>query len=298
MSDKNFSPVVIALGYFDSVHLGHQKVINNACVLAKQNNAKTVVFTFKGNLKGALGCGKEKTVFTFKEREKFIKALGVDEIYFAPTDKEFLSLSKLDFLDKLCSTYNVLGFVSGEDYRFGKFGEGNTEFLSEYAKNNGQTYVIVDTLSTDSEKISTTLIKSLLSDGKVKQVNALLGRKYSITGEVFADRKVGRTIGFPTLNIKVDKDKHQLKDGVYYGGITLDGVDYKAVINYGARPTYGLEEKLIEAHVIDFNGDLYGETVTILFDAFMREVKKFDSEIQLKEQLKADIKSVREGKYD
>ncbi|MBR2498945.1 MAG: riboflavin biosynthesis protein RibF [Clostridia bacterium] len=298
MLDKQLEPVVIALGYFDSVHLGHQKVINNAQVLAKNKGAKVVVFTFKGNLKGVLNGEKEKTVFTWQEREKFIKDLGVDDIYFAPTNREFLSLSKKEFLDKLCSAYKVVGFVSGKDYRFGKFGEGGVSYLSEYAKDKGITYLIVDTLSTKSEKISTTLIKSLLSDGKIKEVNALLGRKYSITGEVFADRKVGRAIGYPTLNIKVDKDKHGLKDGVYFGDVTLDGIKYGAVINYGARPTYGLEEKLIEAHVIDFSGDLYGKTVTLFFNAFMREVKKFDSEEQLKEQLKADVKSVRDGNYD
>ncbi len=298
MSDKKLTPVVIALGYFDSVHLGHQKVINQARSLAKEKKAKTVVFTFKGNLKGALKGEKEKAVFTYSEREEFIKSLGVDEIYFAPTNKEFLSLSKLDFLDKLCSTYNIVGFVSGKDYRFGKFGEGDTEFLTNYAKEHNQTYLVVDTLSTDKEKISTTLIKKLLSEGDLAQANALLGRQYSVTGEVFEDRKVGRKIGFPTLNMKANKDKHQLKDGVYYGNITLNGVKYMAVINYGARPTFGLDEKLIEAHVIDFNGDLYGQTVTVFFSRFMRDVKKFSNEKSLSEQLKADIQSVREGKYD
>ena len=298
MLDKNFSPVVLALGYFDSVHLGHQKVINSARLLAKEKGAKTVVFTFKGNLKGALGGEKEKTVFTYLEREKFIKSLGVDEIYFAPTNREFLSLSKQEFLDKLCSSYSVVGFVSGKDYRFGQFGSGDVEFLSEYAKKNGQTYLVVDTLNDKNEKISTTLIKNLLSEGKIKKVNALLGREYSVSGEVFSDRKVGRTIGFPTLNIMVDKDKHQLKDGVYYGNVTLDGINYKAIINYGARPTFNLNEKLIEAHVLDFNGDLYGQTVTISFSEFIRNVKKFDTKNQLKEQLRTDINLVREGKYD
>ena len=96
----------------------------------------------------------------------------------------------------------------------------------------------------------------------------------------------------------MDKDKHQLKDGVYYGNVTLDGINYKAIINYGARPTFNLKEKLIEAHVLDFNGDLYGQTVTLLFSEFIRDVKKFDSEIELKEQLRTDINLVREGKYD
>ena len=121
MSDKVLKRAVIALGYFDSVHCGHKKVIEKAKELANSFNAITVVFTFEGNLKAVLGNQQEKVVFTQLEREKFIKGLGVDEIYFAPVSQEFLSISEREFLDVLNDKYKVVAYVSGQDYRFGKF---------------------------------------------------------------------------------------------------------------------------------------------------------------------------------
>ena len=293
MSDKIKVSCVVALGYFDSVHLGHKKVIESARAKAKECGAKTVVFTFKGNLKAAVGSGEEKTVFSTIEREKFIKSLGVDEIYFAPVDVNFLSLGKLAFLNLLNRKYNIKCYVSGNDYHFGKFGKGGVEDIANYAKKHEQDYIIVDTFNLCGQKVSTTAIKKLLDEGDVKAAATLLGRAYSVQGRVFEDRKVGQKLGFPTANVKIDKDKHRLKDGVYAGRVELDGKTYKTVINYGARPTFDLEEKLLETHVIDFNGQLYGKEITLLFDDFLREIKKFGSEEQLKKQLEMDVATVK-----
>ena len=298
MSDKIKVPSVIALGYFDSVHLGHKKVIESAIDIAKEYGAQTVVFTFKGNLKAAVGGGDEKAVFSAKEREQFIKELGVDEIYFAPVDLNFLSMGKLAFLNLLNRKYDIKCYVSGNDYRFGRFGQGSVQDIIRYAKKNGQDYKIVETFNLDAEKVSTTAVKKLLDEGNVKGVNALLGRAYSISGAVFEDRGVGHKIGFPTVNVKIDKDKHRLKDGVYAGRISLDGKIYKTIINYGARPTFDLSEKLLEAHIIDFCGELYGKEITLQFDGFIRDIKKFDDQEQLKSQLEKDLAEVKEGKYD
>ena len=120
-----------------------------------------------------------------------------------------------------------------------------------------------------------------------------MGRQYSVTGEVFEDRKVGTTLGFPTVNIKIDDQKHRLKSGVYAGKITVDGNEYKAVINYGARPTFGLDASLIEAHLIGFSGQLYGRELKVRFDDFLRDVKKFDSVEQLKLQIEKDLERVK-----
>ena len=293
----NFRPTVIALGYFDSVHLGHQKVIKRAKDIAQKNNMSLTVFTFFGNLKGAIG-GQDKCVFLTKEREKFLKNLGVDEIYFAPVTKEFLQTDRKDFLDYLNQKYNIKYYVSGADYTFGAFGKGNTEYLTDYAIKNGQQHVIVDTFLMSNQKVSTTLVKSLLLKGDVKGANELLARNYSISGVVVKDRQVGTKLGFPTANILLDKDKFRLCDGVYLGKVILDNKDYYAIINYGARPTFDLEQKLLEVHIIDFCGDLYGSEIEVLFVDYIRPIKKFDSVDELKKQLQSDLKSVREGKYD
>ncbi len=295
MSDKR---TVIALGYFDSVHKGHRKVIQKARELAEKYSAKLAVFTFGGNLKGAILGEEEKCVYTPYERKLIMEELNVNEVFFAPVTKEFLGLDKKEFLDFLNRKYNIACYVSGEDCRFGHKGLGDKEFLKEYAKAHLQEYFICSTENYKEDKISTTRIKENLRIGKVKEAGEMLGRSYSVTGKVFEDRKVGRNLGFPTVNIKIDKDKFKLLEGVYKGRAIACGVEYKAVINYGARPTYDLNEKLIEAHIVDFSGDLYGRETTIYFDNFMRSIIKFTSEKELKSQLELDLKGVKEGKYD
>ena len=298
MLDNKNTPVVIALGYFDSVHRGHQKVIKTAKEQANLIGAKAVVFTFKGNLKSAISGGEEKVVFTPEERTEFLKNAGADFIYFAPVSEEFLSLDKTEFLDFINGEFNIKGYVSGGDYRFGKGGKGCISDIIDYAKHKNQLVITEDTLNEKGEKISTTLIKNCLLDGDVVKANLLLGRDYSISGKVFEDRKVGRKLGFPTVNIKIEKDKHPLKDGVYFGSIILDGKKYKTLINYGARPTYSLNEKLLEAHILDFSGELYGREITVNFSGFLREIIKFKDENGLKAQLLADLDKVRGKDYD
>ncbi len=295
MSDKK---TVIALGYFDSVHIGHRKVMQKARELAQKTNSNLAVFTFKGNLKEYLKCEDGKCVYTPCEREQLIKEIGVDEIFFAPVTKEFLSLDKREFLDFINKRYDIRCYVSGEDYRFGNKGLGDSDYLREYAKSKGQDYVVCQTENFQGEKISTTRIKKCLKDGSVKKAGQMLGRSYSVTGRVFEDRKIGRKLGFPTVNIAIDKDKFQLLGGVYKGSVYINGVKYSAIINYGARPTFDLQNKLVEAHVVDFNGDLYGKEITLYFEEFMRDIIKFDNENQLKEQLEIDLKNAKENNND
>ncbi len=293
MLDKLNERVVIALGYFDSVHLGHQRVIKTAKEQAEMFGAKTVVFTFKGNLRATLSGGQGNVVYNACERENFIKDLGVDQVFFAPTSRNFLSMGKLAFLNYLNKIYDICCYVSGEDYRFGKRGKGDVQYLERYAKLRGQTVKTVDTLNFEYGKISTTVIKELLTSGKIEKANQLLGRTYSVSGMVFADRKVGSALGFPTINLKQEKEKQSLKFGVYAGSVAFNGVNRKALINYGARPTFDLDEPLIEAHILNFSGDLYGAKVTVEFERFMREVIKFENKEQLIKQLTKDLEMVK-----
>ena len=295
MSDKK---TVIALGYFDSVHSGHRRVLERAKSIAEASGAQFAVFTFDKNVKAFFSEQEDKSVYTANERLEILKELGADEVFFAPVTKEFLGMDRKSFLDFLNEKYNISCYVSGADYRFGKKGEGNVEYLKVYAEENGQNSVVVDTVNFAEKKISTTRIKELLRMGNVKSANAMLGRKYSISGIVFNDRGVGRKLGFPTLNIKLQQDKFRLVDGVYKGHVFIEGEFYHALINYGARPTFGLDEKIVEAHLLDFEGDLYGREVRVFFDDFIRNIMKFEKIEELKQQLAFDIKAVRNGEYD
>ena len=297
MSDKAKKSAVIALGFFDGVHLGHLEVISRAKELAKSCGAITVALTFSGNLKGVFKAD-EKNILSSSERERALLLSGADEVFFAPISSEFLSLSAIEFLEFLDEKYSVVGYVSGEDYRFGKNGSGNVGTLREYAKNNNRTVITVGGVIIDGERVSSTAIKSALKAGDVKRANAYLGRPYAVTGSVFEDRKVGKSLGFPTVNVKIDKEKAKLLDGVYAGKITLDGKEYRTIINYGARPTFDLEEKLIEAHIIDFCGNLYGKEITLKFTGFIRKIQKFDGATELACQLRKDVENTKAGKYD
>ena len=286
-------PTVIAMGYFDSVHLGHQRVIKEARALADKKGCSLTVFTFLGNVKDVLNGRKETSVYLPKEREKIIKDLGADEIYFAPITKEFLSLDKKVFLDNLNQKFVIKGYVSGIDYTFGAFGKGNVEYLTEYAKMHNQTHVVVDTLTIEHQKVSTTLINRLLESGDVNKVNRLLGRNYSICGTVKKDRQVGKTLGFPTANVLLDNQKFAIKTGVYLGVVWVNGKLYKSIINYGARPTFDLDKKLVEAHLIGFDGDLYEKQIEVQFLEYMRDIQKFDSAEKLIEQLERDVQKIK-----
>ena len=155
MSDKKIKPVVLALGYFDSVHKGHRQVIKNATDFAKNKGAKTVIYTFSGNFKASLGGDNVKFVYTDKERLATYKSLGCD-VKFVVADKDFLAMDRRAFLDKLNSEFNVLAYSCGEDYRFGKDGKGDVEFLKSYANSKGQAVLVSKILSKGDKKISST----------------------------------------------------------------------------------------------------------------------------------------------
>ena len=295
MSDKK--QVIIALGYFDSVHKGHVKVINTAISKAKEQGVSPAVFTFKGDLKKALNLPEDKCVFTYKEREKIIRSLGVKEIFFAPTDKNFIGKTKVEFLDYLNDIYSIKGYVCGEDYTFGR-DRGDIMFLQDYAKANNQTLNVVNLMEMGGKKIATTEIKEMLKNGNVCLANQNLYQSYFVTGRVFHDRKVGALMGVPTANVKINKDKYPLKPGVYAGQLTVNGNTYKAVVNYGARPTFKLKNQLIEAHIINFNQDIYGKTVKIEFNDYIREIKEFSSKEELIKRIEQDISIAKEKVYD
>lgn len=282
---------VIALGYFDSVHLGHKKIIECAAFAAWRLSVKSVVFTFDGEP------GKKQdggSVLTTAERKSVICGeLGADELLIVKPDSEFMATDKTRFLEFLDEKYDILGYVCGFDYTFGCGASGNAAFLESYAIAHGRFTEIIGEVTAGGEKISTTRVKRLLADGEVEKANLLLTVPYFVTGKVEHERGVGRQIGFPTVNVFPESDKFPLKNGVYAGHITVNGKRYKTITNYGSRPTFGLDKRVVEAHIDGFDGDLYGQTVTLYFDRYLREIIKFDNVSELVLQLKKDIGAIR-----
>ena len=265
------------VGGFDGFHLGHRQLL----LRAKQSGLPVGVMTIVG--------GKEKPLFTFEERETIFKKAGADFVFELPFS-EIKDLSPQEFLGILLFEFQVKLFVCGEDFRFGKMALGTPEDL----KGGNRVCVDIQKLVTvDGVKVSSHEIKNLLKQGDVEKANRLLEEPFFLTGEVVADRKIGRTIGFPTANIEYPKEKFPLKQGVYETLVEVDGVFYKGITNYGARPTFDNERVLTETYLDGFDGDLYGKKLTVAFVRFLREIRKFDSAQDLKTQLQEDIRRVR-----
>lgn len=275
----NSLPCVILLGGFDGLHLGHRRLVARARTFGLPIGIMTIE-----------DCKSTGNLFTVSEREEIFKSAGVDFVLEMP----FLNIKDLspeEFINLLKKDRTVKAFVCGTDFRFGAGAKGTPETILGL----GEKVFVEDLLFENGEKIGASLIKSLLANGKVEQAKKLLGHAFFLEGQVQEDRKIGRTIGFPTANIRYPKGKFPIKSGVYETSAIIDGVSYKGITNYGARPTFLDREIWTETHFISYTGDLYGKKIKIEFERFLREIKKFDSAEELKSQLIKDVRSVTEN---
>lgn len=270
--------VAMLLGGFDGLHAGHRRLLAKA----KESGLPVGLMTIVG--------GKEEgSLFTFAEREKIFQEAGVDFVFELPFS-EIKNLSPLAFLQLLEREFSPKLFVCGEDFRFGLRAAGTPLFIKEHTHVRVE---ILPLLEIEGQKVSSSHIKALLFEGKTEDVKSRLTHEFFLLGQVVEDRKIGRTIGFPTANILYPKEKYPLKKGVYETRTVVNGKAYKGITNYGARPTFDDETVLTETHLDGFDGDLYGKTLQVEFVRFLREIKKFDSADALKEQLNKDIERVR-----
>ena len=279
-------PCVMCLGYFDAMHKGHTHIIQTAYNLAKEKGLLLVVFLFTG------GKNNSPDIFTFEERLIKLKVLNVDAVIYQKLDKEFMSLSSKEFTDLLFSNYNIKYVLTGNDYNYGKNKSGNTQTLKEEAlKHNGEL-ITVNEVSLFGEKISTQTIKQHLTNGDIVKANALLGSNYFIRERVIKGKELGKTIGFPTINMKLSKDKLLLGSGVYITMTIIDGKPYSCITNVGSQPTVNGEDFVVETYIKNFDGNLYDKKMSIYFVEKIRDVKNFESLEKLKEQLKLDLELI------
>lgn len=281
--------IVLSIGYFDAVHIGHAALLESARALSEELNAETAALVFKGGFK------RGGDVFTYDERLLRLKTQGVDAVICATVTEEFKNTSAADFLNELFSLYNVAAIVVGEDFTFGKNAAGNTELLKSECEKRGVRFLAVKKVKTaDGETASSSLVKKYLNSGDVKSANAVLGCNYFIRGKVVKGKQNGRKIGFPTANVIPPEDKYPLKDGVYATLVIISGDVYGAITNVGAQPTFGGENRVVETYVDGFSGNLYGKLLTVYFIDRIRDVIAFDSVEGLKKQLEKDLEYVRD----
>ena len=283
---------VFALGFFDGVHLGHQALLNACVKLAKELNAETAAITFNQHPQSLYANQIPALLSTLQDRFRLLMQYGMEHIYEFPVTKEVMSTDWRTFLDELMDCGGV-GFVCGDDFRFGHRGEGNAEKLQQFCAENNLPCIIVPEQTMDGEKISSTRIRALLEEGDVENANRLLGHPYVLTGTVVSGQKLGRTIGIPTANLELPEELVKPAFGVYACKAWVDGTYYLAVTNIGTRPTVDGQGVTIEPWILDFDGDLYGKEITLEFHKFLRPEQKFANLDELKAQIQTDAAETR-----
>lgn len=280
---------VIALGFFDSIHLGHRELLRTARELAAESHAISLVFTF-ANLPFVKESVRTGLVYTLNERRAIFDRLGMDGIVEAEFDENFRKLSAAEFLLKLTAMCDVTAIVCGEDYTYGVDRSGTVATLRAYCEVSGIELRVVPMIESDGERISTTRIRELIASGEIDRANSLLGENWHMTGVVAHGRGEGRRYDVPTCNIAADSEKLLPPDGVYGTKVTCSEGTFYAVTNVGAKPTFGDFTPSVETYLIGYEGNLYGREITVSFCEYLRPIKKFDTREALYAQIARDIR--------
>ncbi|WP_110929457.1 bifunctional riboflavin kinase/FAD synthetase [Bacillus massiliglaciei] len=289
---EDFPELVLAMGFFDGVHKGHQKVIMTAKEIAEQRQMKSAVMTFDPHPSVVLGKNAEgvRYITPLEDKIKMIEELGIDFLFIIHFSQEFAQLEPQQFVDQYIAALNVRHAVGGFDYSYGRFGKGTMENLPEFAKGRF-TQTVVAKQSLEEEKVSSTRIRKTLSRGDFKDYHHLVGRYYSTRGRVIHGEKRGRKLGFPTANIELLDTYIFPAPGVYAVRIKFDDRWHEAVCNVGYKPTFHKEKPefpSIEVHIFDFNQDVYGEEAAVEWHCRLRSEKKFNGVAELIEQIEHD----------
>jgi riboflavin kinase/FMN adenylyltransferase len=289
---KTNQNVVITTGTFDGVHVGHRKIIQRVTELAKKINGESVLLTFFPHPRMVLYPEQNdlRLINTIEERIELLKETGVDHLIIHPFTKEFSRITSLDFVrDILVNKLNTKKLVIGYDHHFGKNREGSFEHLKEYGPIYGFDVEEISAQEIQQINISSTKIRNSVLIGEIKAANQFLGYPYFINGTVVEGEKIGRQIGFPTANLKVN-DWYKLipGNGVYAVRVGFEGVTYNGMLNIGTRPTISGNDVTIEVHLFNFNQDIYTKNLRIEFVEKIREEEKFNQLTDLQNQLNHD----------
>lgn len=281
-SNKN----VYVLGYFDAVHRGHRALISEGCRIAGRHGCGLYAVTFGDGFYESLNLS-QKEIYLLRERREIMRALGA-EVVVLPSSEEYLNKTAEEFLAEL-KALNPYAIVAGSDYRFGKNAAGDAELLSAFFAEGDVNVRICGLLKEYGEKISTSEIRKLLSAGEVRKAQQLLGEPFFISGTVVGGFRNGRRIGIPTANVDFERYKFIPKNGVYATETFAEGKCYPSVSSVGCHPTFNDAHVNLETHLINFDGDLYGKPIKVVFYEYLREVKTFASASELKFQIGNDI---------
>lgn len=279
----------VTVGKFDGVHLGHRSLL--AAVLKEaENGLASCVVSFST----AVDCGR-KVIYTKEEQRKLCESMGVDVLAEYPLDESLREMTAEQFVSEiLCKRLQAKVIVAGEDFRFGKDRTGDVKLLQILEDSYGYRTVIVPKVTTAKVRISSTGIRELLATGDVSEAKERLGSPYTVFGEVLHGKKLGRSLGVPTMNLIPATEKLLPAYGVYVTRTKVDEQWFDGVTNIGLRPTVDSDERVsVETHLFAYEGDLYGKQVEVQFFEFLRPEKKFTDLEQLKNAMQEDFKNAK-----
>ncbi|TDP59679.1 bifunctional riboflavin kinase/FAD synthetase [Aminicella lysinilytica] len=292
---EEMEPTAVALGNFDGVHLGHQRLIKEAVDYAARNGVKSAVFTFSNHPKDLLPKAKKvKNILYKNEKTEIIASLGVDYLFEIPFTKAIMTMDPVYFIDHiLLNRFNMKAAFCGFNYRFGLEAAGNPDVLRNVGTDRGFEVFEMDPYKIKGNIVSSSLIRTLVASGQVEQCKTYMGRNYEIGGEVVVGNRLGRKLGFPTSNLVIDTSMVTPPNGVYVTFCDYNGVRYPSVTNVGNKPTIGHYNKNVETHIFDFDKELYGKKIIVEFLKKTRDEVQFDNVKDLSEQIVRDCREAK-----
>jgi riboflavin kinase/FMN adenylyltransferase len=282
----------LTIGSFDGVHLGHQQLIGSLVEGAKGAGVPSVVVTFFPHPQFILRVESRPYYLTLPEkRAQLLADLGVDYVFTYPFDKRISQLPAQDFISGLYQDFHFQELLIGYDFALGKDREGDSSRLREIGADLGYDLQVIPAFEVGDDLVSSSVIRSAIREGDIGFANRLLGREFSVTGQVIRGENRGKSLGFPTSNLDVHPEVVNIQSGVYASRMQVGGNIWPAVTNIGFRPTFGedLTSPRIEAHLLDFCGDLYDQEVELFLVSRLREEMKFSEVEELIAQIKVDV---------
>lgn len=278
----------ITIGKFDGLHRGHKILCENLFSYEKKG-LKSLLISFVDSKDNSVNKTSSKQIVTPEERRLLVKESGISIFVECLFDEKLMKTSPRDFILKLVNDLHMKCLVVGTDFRFGYKGKGDIVLLREYASEFGFELKVINKLKEDNVDISSSRIRDEISKGNITKANLLMGRNYFIYGEVVYGRQIGRKIDFPTINIIPSEKKLIPANGVYITVVQIDDRIYQGITNVGIKPTFDDDNTLsIETHIFNFDSNVYGKEVKVVFLQEMRKEIKFSSAEELKEQLRKD----------
>jgi len=282
-------PSILTLGTFDGVHKGHRKIISNLKSEAKTNNLRSIILTFFPHPRNIVSSEIIKSISTIDEKIKIFSNLGVDELIIQKFDKSFSCMNAKEFIELLVDNLKIKKIIVGYNHRFGKNRSADINVLRDFSLKYDFEVLEIKAFEVENIKISSTKIRDAIKQGNINVCNNYLGYNFNINGDVVKGKSIGKSLGFPTANIKiVEEYKIMPKNGVYLVRCFFEKEKLYGMMNIGFNPTFGSNDKTLEVNIFDFDKDLYGETIRIEFLNFIREEIKFENVELLQNQLIKD----------